>query len=167
MSNNTILTQSDLLEKVGPAMRANGQPFRKAQNVLARPARTGELIQTVTADGLETSNEAEAGDFIIKNQTEAGEQYIVSSEQFEKKYRPIQEAKAEGWVEYRPLGRIIALELTPDQLEALGLPAEFRFDTTWEEEMVAKAGDYLACPPDYSEVYRIARKEFFETYAAE
>jgi len=30
--------------------------------------------------------------------------------------------------------------------------------------MVVKKGDFLVSPLDYSEVYRIAKKEFFETY---
>ena len=30
---------------------------------------------------------------------------------------------------------------------------------------LAKTGDFIVSPPDGAEVYRIARKEFFETYA--
>ena len=30
--------------------------------------------------------------------------------------------------------------------------------------MIVKKGDFLVSPLDYSEVYRIANKEFFETY---
>ena len=34
----------------------------------------------------------------------------------------------------------------------------------WGERMVVKSGDYLVAPMNYSEVYRVAEKEFFETY---
>ena len=34
----------------------------------------------------------------------------------------------------------------------------------WGEKMIVKVGDYLVSPLNYSEVYRIAEKEFFETY---
>lgn len=35
----------------------------------------------------------------------------------------------------------------------------------WGETQPVKVGDFLASPDEtYSEVYRIARKEFFETY---
>ena len=34
----------------------------------------------------------------------------------------------------------------------------------WGEKMVVRKNDYLVSPLDNSEVYRIARKEFFETY---
>lgn len=133
-------------------------------NVLAKKAEGGEVVETVTGDGWETTNEAEPGDYIVQNQTEAGEQYVVPEEDFFKKYELVDEYQPGGFSEYHPIGKIIALELTPKRLERLGLPREFVFSTDWGEDMVAKAGDFLGGPTDFSEVYRLARKEFFETY---
>ncbi|MBL7776285.1 MAG: hypothetical protein JNK89_09810 [Saprospiraceae bacterium] len=132
--------------------------------MLARQAQAGEWIHTHTSDGLETANAAEAGDFIVRNQTAAGEEYIVPAHKFKEKYSWLS-AVDELWHEYLPLGRIIAVELTPERLQRLGLPEQFEFQAPWEDPMTAKSGDFMGGPEDFSEVYRLARKEFFETYA--
>ena len=54
--------------------------------------------------------------------------------------------------------------MTKELLDQVGIDEEYYFIAAWGEEMVTKKDDYLACPLDHSEVYRIARKEFFETY---
>ena len=41
---------------------------------------------------------------------------------------------------------------------------EFYIITSWNEKMIVKKDDYLVSPMEYNEVYRIANKEFFETY---
>ena len=139
--------------------------YHKKRNILAKKAKGGERIDTVTGDGPETTNKAEAGDYIVQNQTEAREQYVVPKDEFLKKYAPAGTAARNGFTEYRSIGKIIALELTAEKLKALGLPSTFKFKTDWGEDMVAKAGDFMGGPTDFSEVYRLARKEFFETYA--
>ncbi len=146
-------------------MESEGAIYRKKTNILAKEAKGGEVVETVTGDGLETTNEAAAGDFIVQNQTEAREQYVVRKEDFLKKYKPVNKPAGKGFSEYRSTGRIIALELTEEKLRALGLPRKFYFKTDWGEDMVAKEGDFMGGPTDFSEVYRLARKEFFETYA--
>lgn len=158
-----MYTQEELLEKIRPLLQREGAVFQKKKNVYARPATPGETIQTVTKDGLETENRAEAGDFIVRNQTEAGEAYIVPGFKFSKKYAPLRPAD-DTWTEYRPVGRIVAVELTPERLAALGLPDEFEFIASWGSAMVARAGDFLGGPDSLTEVYRLARQEFFETY---
>ncbi|MCK5476675.1 MAG: hypothetical protein KAI55_02035 [Candidatus Aenigmarchaeota archaeon] len=40
----------------------------------------------------------------------------------------------------------------------------FNFEASWGENMVAKIGDMIVTPPNKDEVYRIAIKEFEETY---
>ena len=158
-------TQSDLLAALRPILAAGGSGrFRKCRNILAKRAQAGEKIATITADGLETVNTAQAGDYIIRNTTEAGEQYLLGAEKFEKKYSPFAQPDENGWQMYEPNSVIFAIELSPELLQRLQWPTEFYFVARWGEEMVAKAGDFLALPEDASEVYRIARKEFFETY---
>ncbi|MGI9159164.1 MAG: hypothetical protein ACR2K1_05360, partial [Saprospiraceae bacterium] len=104
------------------------------------------------------------GDYIVRNTTEAGEQYLLDAEKFEKKYSPRAQPDANGWQMYEPNSVIFAIELSPELLQRLQWPPEFHFIARWGEEMIAKTGDFLALPEDGSEVYRIARKEFFETY---
>lgn len=160
---DTTLAQEQLLERVSAILTEYGRLFRKKTNVLAKLAEGGERVETVTSDGKETTNTAEAGEFLVRNQTKARETYIMQPEQFHKKYEYLGEGE-EGYDEYRALGEIKALELTPGTLQALELEAPFYFMADWGEKMVAKEGDYLAVPTDSQEVYRIARQEFGETY---
>ena len=144
-------------------MKSEGAVCKKYKNIYARRAKPGEEVQTITADGLETINRAGANDFVVKNQTGAGEVYVMDKKKFTDRYVFFKRGD-DGFDEYLPKGKIIALELTTGVLQQLGLPDEFVFEAPWGEPMVAKKGDYIACPPGGSEAYRIARKEFFETY---
>ncbi len=158
-----MFTQADMLEKCLPILKTEGAVFQKNKNVYARRSQAGEVVHTHTADGLETINRADEGDFIVRNQTAAAEEYIVPAHKFLKNYTHIGQAEA-NWEEYAANGRIVALELTPGRMQTLGFPDAFEFLAPWGSPMAAKAGDFLCCPPDFSEVYRIARQEFFETY---
>lgn len=145
-------------------MKKQGALYAKKLNVLARKAIAGESIRTITDSGLETVNEAEEGDFIVTNKTSAGESYILKPDVFQEKYR-LKRTGEGGMDEYEARGKAVALELTKKMLAQLGLPDHFYFEAPWKEPMKACAGDFLAAPPDFSEVYRIGRKEFFETYS--
>lgn len=158
-----MMTQREILDLLRPLLKTEGALFQKNKKVFARPAQNGEVIYTQTDDGLETSNTAQAGDFIVRNQTKAREEYIVPAYKFTKKYAPLRQVDHD-WSEYQSLGKIIVVELTSKRLEELGLPEEFEFIAPWGEPMQAKAGDFLGGPTDFSEIYRLARKEFFETY---
>lgn len=159
-----MLTQSEILEMLRPVLENAGIVYQKKKNVLARPAQPGEVIQTLTGDGLETTNAAEEGDFIVQNQTAAGELYIVPAQKFTQRYTHFRSID-DHWNEYQPIGRIVAAELTPALLQQLNLPDEFIFIAPWNDPMTAKAGDFMGGPENLTEVYRLARKEFFETYA--
>lgn len=158
-----MYTQEEFLDKLRPLLQREGAVYLKSKNVYARRAAAGEVIQTKTGDGLETVNAAGENDFVVRNQTEAGEAYLVPAHKFTQKYVHLRSA-GDGWEEYSSQGRIIALELTPERMRLLQLPDSFEFVAPWDDPMMAKAGDFLGCPADFSEVYRIARKEFFETY---
>ncbi|WP_149277024.1 hypothetical protein [Pareuzebyella sediminis] len=158
-----VPSQEMLLKKLIPYFRKYGKTYKKFRKVYARRAEEGEEIHTVTDDGLETLNRAKKGDFVVKNQTNAQEMYIVSDEKFNERYRILTESE-DGFAEYQPIGKIIAVALTPKVLNELDLGPEFKFMAPWGETMVAKQGDYLVCPTDYSEIYRIAHNEFLETY---
>lgn len=163
---NKVFSQKEILEIMLPVLKAEGKLYKKHKPTLARKATAGEKIETITSDGSETFNTAKEGDFIVKNQTEAGEMYIVPEEKFKEKYTFLREAE-DGFSMYSPTGKILAIEISRAFLEKMKWPAQFKFIAAWGEEMVVKENDFLACPPDHSEVYRIAKKEFFETYHLE
>ncbi|MDX1941962.1 MAG: hypothetical protein SFU99_15475 [Saprospiraceae bacterium] len=158
-----MISQKELLKALIPLLQKEGKQYAKYRPIHAKPAEEGEPIMTVTADGPETINTADEDDIIVKNTTYAGEQYLMSEEKFKQRYRWLRDLP-NGWAEYQPIGKILAIELTDRILQKLGQPTEFQFEASWGEAMVAKKGDYLAVPLDLRQTYRIARQEFFETY---
>lgn len=162
LAEEVDFTQEEILEKMMPSLKT-AVKYEKYKEIYARKAVAGEEIETVTSDGLETKNTAQAGDYIVRNTTQAGEMYIVKKEKFEKRYRYID--KPDGkWEIYKAIGVIKAVEVDEKLIKNIGTKDEFFFIAPWGEKMVVKKGDYLVSPLDYSEVYRIAKKEFFETY---
>lgn len=157
------IAQQDMISLLQPKLE-KAPTYEKFTLVYAKEAVGGERIATITKDGVETENTAVAKDMLVKNQTEAKEMYILKPDKFSKRYKQIGEAK-DGFKEYQAVGEIKAIEVTPDLLKEAKVTAqEFYFIAAWGEKMVVKEGDYLVSPLDYSEVYRIAHKEFFETY---
>jgi hypothetical protein len=162
---SSILSQEATQTLFLPIIKNEGKVYVKFKNIWAKKAKAGQIITTITKDGVETTNTAKKGDFIIKNQTAAGEEYILGAAKFAQRYEHAGNKKA-GYEEYKPIGKIVAIVLTESLLKSLNLATEFHFIANWGASMVAKKGDFLACPLDYSEIYRIAEKEFFETYKA-
>lgn len=162
--DNKVYSQEELQALFLPLLQSEGVLFIKNKRVLARKAVAGERIETITSDGLETVNTAESGDFIIQNQTKAKECYIINSKKFSDRYEYLSESAQEGYHFYKSKGEVFALEITTELLKSINLPAQFFFIAPWDEKMVVKKADFLVCQPDSSEIYRIARQEFFETY---
>ncbi len=160
-----MITQAEIQAMFQPLLNEKGQIFQKSKNVFARKAKEGERVVTITGDGIETKNTASKGDYIVMNQTEASEQYIMSKKKFSNRYDYICRAKG-SFNCYASKGRIVGVALTPELMSQLNLSNPFYFQAPWGQEMVAKEGDYLVSPTDGTEIYRIARKEFFETYRA-
>lgn len=146
-----------------PVLDAEGTVFQKKQHVFAQKVDAEATVVSETSDGVETVNHAKPGDYLVKNQTAAEEVYVVKADKFKQRYQWLRHAE-EGFEEYRPTGRVTAVELSPERCAAMRIPAEFYFEAPWGEAMVAKEGDFIVSPPEGGEVYRIARKEFFETY---
>ena len=155
-----ILTQEALMQQMVPILKSKGVVYRKYKSVFAKEATGGEEIKTSTSDGSETTNTAAPGDFIVKNQTSAQEMYVVKREQFHQRYQ-FDKTAADGFSEYRALGKVVAIELDHEQLMELNFDQGFYFSAPWGEKTVAKENDFLVTPPDYSEVYRIAKKRVF------
>jgi hypothetical protein len=157
------IAQTELQHKLLPRIRKDGELYRKFREVHARKATPGETIVSVTGDGRETENTAKAGDWIVRNTTQAREEYIVGADKFESRYRRVGDLD-EQWSRYQPLGEVRAVEVDGAVLELLGKSTTFFIEAPWGEAQRVREGDELAAPPALDEVYRIARAEFRETY---
>ncbi len=154
-----MLSQKKLCDIIIPILEEKGLCCKKTAIIKARQARSGECIITITQDGMETINYAKTGDWVVENQTGAKEKYILSSTAFETKYKTTE--NSEGWNTYSPIGKVIAIEYSEDLLDV----SIENFEAPWGTPMSLKNGDFLVAPLDKSEVYRVAKKEFEETYA--
>lgn len=153
-ANSLFVTQEQLKEQLIPSFK-NSIIFEKFKPILAREGKIGETIQTFTKDGLETVNQVVTPSYIVKNTTDAKEEYIVTKDKFEKRYTFLKKEN-KTWSTYKPIGEIKVIKVKNDH--------EFFILAPWGEKMIVKKGDFLVSPLDYSEIYRIANKEFFETY---
>ncbi len=156
-------TQKEMKQFIFPLLQSKGKTYLKYKKVFARKAKLNEKITTRTSDGKETTNRAKAGDYIIKNQTGAGEEYIIPGNKFKARYI-FERRSTGGFSEYKPSGRIQAIEVSRRVLKKFNVKNRFYFLAPWGSKMIVKEKDFLACPIGGDEVYRIARKEFFETY---
>lgn len=139
----------DLMAEYGEALKTADQ-YRKKITVDARQATEHEVIST-SQDGME--NYADNGDWIIKNPGDK-DPYVFGDkndspeqrqEKFLKKYEPIPDEPGK----FRAKGVIRALRVDKNIV----------FQTSWGEEMAAKAGGWVA-----DGGYAIAEKSFDDTY---
>lgn len=149
------MNHEDAYNSFFPLINEAGKIYRKYALIFARPAKENEYIETWTADGLETTNYAKKDDLIVKNlQTEFQEEYIIPEDMFYKRYIKLYD-DGNGSI-CKPIGKIKATIYHGEDTE---------FVAKWGRLMILKTGDFIVSPyPDFQEVYRIARKEFFETY---
>ena len=153
------ISQKEFFQTHFPYLMENGFDYFKYSLVMVRRAIPGEYIETWTADGLETTNYAKEGDFVLKNlQTEYQEEYIVTEKMFFNRYKFFYFSDENNAV-YMPKGKVKAIPYYGD---------ETSFIANWGRPMALKPGDFLVSPyPDLNEIYRIAAKEFCETYTKE
>lgn len=156
-------TQQELLDFFIPKLDKSFAKYRKKSLVKARQAQVGQEVITHTSDGIETKNTASEGDWLIENQTSVKEQYLIKSETFQKKYT-LRNSMGDGWGCYQPKGNVLGIEVDDKLLLSLGAQNQLEFEAPWKESMVVKSGDFLIIPEDLNEIYRIAKKEFGETY---
>jgi hypothetical protein len=158
-----ILKRAELVDINEIASKLNFQPARKkpvgyvmsnhstAEDL--RPleytiADKDQVVETYTSDGKETTNTAHKGDFIFSGPS--GELYVLKPSKVQKVYTGS-----------------IGGTLTPEQSNrsvTLYNGPEINFTAPWGESMVLKPGDYLVKEQDNSGYYRIAKKEFEQTY---
>jgi hypothetical protein len=149
------MKQQDAYEQFFPLIEFSGKIYRKSSLVYVVVANNKEFIETWTNDGLETTNYANPGDFIVQNlQTENLEKYVVPPEMFKSRYDFFYWCGS--GVVCIPLGKVKAIQYDGEDIQ---------FVAKWGRLMVLKAGDMIVTPlPHCKEVYRIAAKEFYESY---
>ena len=149
------MNQNIAFEIFFPEIDCNGKIYRKYSLIKAFIAEGGEYIETWTADGLETTNYAKTGDYVVQNlYTSMREEYIVSADMMLQRYNFVCTLDAGGI--YKPKGKVKASIYSGE---------EIKFVAKWGRMMTLKPGDMIVTPlPDCKEVYRIAAKEFYESY---
>ncbi|MGL4630586.1 MAG: patatin-like phospholipase family protein [Leadbetterella sp.] len=167
------IKQKDLIQLYSNHIKSNGQTYKKIKGVYAVEAVGGELVESITSGGFETKAIAPKGSFIVTNDTTAKEQYIIQKIKFETIYEKTREP---NYYEKKDNFHITGLEFTRENfLEILNKNVyneqqnkEVYIETAWHESQVLKEGDMLVSNKvdDREEIYRIARKEFEETYQA-
>ena len=158
-----MISQQEILSHFLPVLEKYGNRYKKITLVKAKKAEPGSWIITKTSGGFETKNKAEAGDMLVENQTSSLEQYLVREDTFSKKYE-IEHSLEKGWASYKPISEILAYHVTNADFEFFGLLDVLEFEAPWGESMILKPGDYLVTPLEKNEIYRVAQKEFEETY---
>jgi hypothetical protein len=162
------IEQKDLVEGLSVLLLKTGLDYRKFQTVKARPAKDGERIVSIVESGRETVNTAGAGDYVVENQTGAKEQYIVSGAKFIQRYS--EDIKLDDeWSVYKPLGQVKGIEVDRSVLNIFQQEDSFYITASWGEAQRVDEGDMLVTTlplTDKLEIYRIASKEFSETYEA-
>jgi hypothetical protein len=163
------IEQKELVQALKAVLLDTGRDFKKFQIVKARVAKGGEEVVSVVESGRETVNIADNGDYVVENQTGAKELYIVSGAKFEQRYD--KERKLDdGWFVYKPLGRVKGIEVDRTVLNLFQQQGSFYISAPWGEAQYVEEGDmFVTTLPlqDPIEIYRIARKEFSETYEAD
>jgi hypothetical protein len=149
------MTQEQAYNEFIPYINDTGKIYRKISPIYGRLAIENEYIETWTEDGLETTNYAKTGDYVVQNlYTSMREEYIVSEDMMLQRYNFVCTLDAGGI--YKPKGKVKASIYSGE---------EIKFVAKWGRMMTLKPGDMIVTPlPDCKEVYRIAAKEFYESY---
>jgi hypothetical protein len=149
------MTQDQAYSEFIPYINDTGKIYRKISPIYGRLAIENEYIETWTEDGLETTNYAKTGDYVVQNlYTSMREEYIVSPDMMLQRYDFVCTLDAGGI--YKPKGKVKA---------AIYSGEEIKFVAKWGRMMTLKPGDMIVTPlPDCKEVYRRAAKEFYESY---
>jgi len=158
-----MITQTEMLAHFCPILEKEGKRYKKKSLIRAKKATPGIEIVTKTSDGRETKSTASEGDWLVENQTSSSELYLVKAETFTKKYQLVQSLER-GWGAYQPKGEVLGYQLKNEDLDFFKVSNVLEFQAPWKDTMVVKEGDFLVVPPEQDEIYRIAKKEFGETY---
>ena len=162
------IDQEQLVKSLSALLLESGRDYRKFKTVKARAARDGEKIVSTVESGRETVNMASSGDYVVENQTGAREQYIVSGAKFGQRYSEDRKLD-DDWSLYSPKGQVKGIEVDRSILNVFQQEGSFYITASWGEAQVVDEGDMLVTPlplTEKLEIYRIAGKEFSETYTS-
>ena len=167
---NYVPSQAEALAHWEGALRNDGGVYCKITKMHAKLAIADGVLETAIGGIVETSKSYEKGDFIMHGTQ--GERYTMGALDFAMRYERARPEPAlevslqeEGFMLYRPTGKIWAYSLSEDDI-ATHFPAG-EFIASWGSSMVVETGDFLAMPfPSGGELYRINAKAFGETYDA-
>ncbi|THV56462.1 patatin-like phospholipase family protein [Chryseobacterium candidae] len=177
--NNTFkpqcIKQEELMVKYSDFILKHGKPYYKIKGVYAKAAESSQEIKSVIGGKTETVNYAGKGDYIIKNDTDHKEKYILLKDQFDQRYIPDgNETDHDGYLFYRPVEiPVHAIQLTADNIEKYNLTEfynvldprkEAHIEAQWNQSMLVTQDDYLVLAFDESGIYRIEKEVFKETY---
>ena len=160
------ISQEAVVSRIAEVLHTTGKDYEKFREVRARLAKPGEEIASIVASGRETVNTAQAGDYVVQNQTGAKELYIVNASTFSRRYELLTQ-ETDGWGRYRPVGKVRGIIVDRGVLSFFNQEDAFYISAPWQEAQVVAEGDMLVTTlplSDPIEVYRIARREFLETY---
>jgi len=141
-------TYKPVCKKPTPYSFFDGTEISKMPAFSYAVVKTQQKINTVTSDGLETTNVADPGDIIMSGPS--NEQYVVKPAKFAKLFTGT-------------IGKDVIPEQSPRMVAKYVEPIPATFKATWGEEMVVKPGDYVV-KEGTEGFYRIAKKEFEQTY---
>jgi hypothetical protein len=165
-----LIKQEILVTKFADIIEKKGELYQKSKGVYAVIAEGGEKIISRTSDGVETTNIASKGDYIVQNDTTAKEKYIVKASVFNERYVH----SHDNFFNPSVKTQVHALQLTDRNISRHGLTAfgklvtesgtDAFIEAPWRESQKVQLNDYLVCLPSKNEVYRIANAEFNQTY---
>jgi len=136
--------------------------YKKRGLILFRHADPQETVLTIVAGRLETINTAGEDEIVVRN-IEIGssaEIYIMKEAVFTKRYEMQKKT-------YSIDGRVWTEAVAKGVVEAFCYHGDsFEFIAPWDEMMLCEDGDCIARPEgsDQSDIYRIDKKTFAETY---
>jgi hypothetical protein len=148
---------ADIAAKFEEALRAGKvHYYKKKGRVDIRPGVPGEVITTVIDGERETVNTAATGDYVVRGVK--GELYIIKAGALAKRYGgPLTASDKDGFRRYPAKGDFYGFRYE-------GEP--FKFVAPWNEDMIAKPGDYIGTNAMGSnEYYRVEQSAFAATYA--
>lgn len=158
-----MYSQQEIIAHFFALLQEGGQRYTKKSLIRAKKAIPGMLVITRTSDGKEFENTADPGDWLIENQTSVSEHYLMKEAIFSKKYT-LHQALGEGWGAYCAKGRVYAKQVTLMEIHSFAGTQFLDFEGPRNKTVSLHSEDYLVIPTDQSEVYRIASKEFEQTY---
>ena len=164
-----VPSQGEVIATWEEDIQQEGNIYSKFAMMHAKVATEAGVLETVIEGFSETSRNYRKGDFILHGTK--GERYSMGALDFSVRYeRALPEPATdpqlaeEGFMLYRPTGKVWAIELTVEDIKE-HFPSG-KFMAKWGSPMMVEAGDILVMPfPMGGELYSVRKAAFVSTYA--